>query len=134
MSRGRLANDLFVVAGDMAEGVEGLAESLKSSRAQSLASAQLGDAHHRRNALLADPPRWAVNALGEPPLSGPDRGRWAERAAEAASYRDAHGVVDEQRALGPAPLEPAQRGDWELAQLSLLDQERSRDLERGLAR
>ncbi|HMK97422.1 MAG TPA: hypothetical protein VK425_07735, partial [Acidimicrobiales bacterium] len=95
---------------------------------------QLGDDGYRQRALLADPPQWAVNALGEPPLSGPDRQRWAERAGELASYRGSQGVIDKHRALGPKPTEPCQRADWELARLSLLDQERSRYLERGLER
>lgn len=134
MSRGRLSNEIFVVASDVAEGIEDLADSLRTSRAQSLASAQLGVDRNRRQALLADPPEWAVAALGPPPLSGPDRRRWAERAEELASYRDAQGVVDERRTLGPKPPEPARRREWELARWSLVDQERSRDLERGLAR
>jgi len=132
MSRGRLSNEVFVVASGLAEGLEDLADGLKTSRAQSLGVAQLGGSTRERRALLADPPEWAVNALGEPPLSGPDRRHWAEQAGELASYRGAHGVVDEQRALGPKPLEGPQRADWELAELSLFDQGRSRDFERGL--
>jgi len=133
MSRGRLSNELFVVATDLADGVDDVVGALRTSRAQSLALDQVGNGRDRR-ALLADPPPWATNALGEPPLVGPDRLRWAEQAAELASYRDAHGVTDEQSALGPKPERRLERRDWELARLTLLDQEQSLDLERGLTR
>jgi hypothetical protein len=133
MSRGRLSNELFVGATDLAAGVEDMAESLRTSRAQSLALDQVASGRDRQ-ALLADPPRWATEVLGEPPLVGPDRQRWAERASEIASYRDAHGVTDERSALGPEPEDPRQRRDWELARLTLVDQEQSLDLERGLTR
>jgi hypothetical protein len=133
MSRGRLSNELFVVATELPEGVADLAESLRTSRAQSLALDQVANGRDRR-ALLADPPPWATEALGEPPLVGPDRQRWAERAADLSSYRDTHGVTDRQSALGPEPERPSERRDWELAQLALLGPERSRDFERGLTR
>jgi len=133
MSRGRLSNDLFVVAADVSEGVEDLASSLRTSRAQSLALDQVAEGRDGQ-ALLADPPLWATEALEEPPLIGPDRQRWAERAGQLASYRVAHSVTDERRALGPIPEGPRQRRDWELARLTLVDQEQSLDVERGLAR
>ena len=134
MSRGRLSNELFVVAADLAEGLGELEGSLKASRAQSLALDQLDGPRRQQRALLADPPAWATGALGEPPLSGPDRDRWAEHAAGLASYREAHGVTDPSRALGPAPADPPRRRDWELARLSLLDHELSLEPERGLTR
>jgi hypothetical protein len=133
MSRGRLSNDLFVVATELPEGVADLAGTLRTSRAQSLALDQVANGRDRQ-ALLADPPPWATEALGEPPLVGPDRRRWAERAEDLASYRDGHGVTDERSALGPEPEGARQRRDWELAGLTLVDQEQSLDIERGLTR
>ena len=133
MSRGRLSNELFVVGSDLADGVEDVAGALRTSRAQSLALDQVANGRDRQ-ALLADPPPWATEALGEPPFVGPDRPCWADRAVELASYRDAHGVTDERSALGPEPQDPVRRRDWELARLLLLEPELSHDLERGLTR
>ena len=121
-----------MVASELPEGVADLAGGLRTSRAQSLALDQVANDSDRQ-ALLVDPPPWATEALGEPPLIGPDRQRWAERAAQIASYRDAHGVTDERSPIGPEPEWPRQRRDWELAQLALVDQQ-SLDLERGLTR
>jgi hypothetical protein len=83
--------------------------------------------------LLADPPLWASQALGEPPLSGPDRRRWAERATQLASYRETHDIVDQADALGPRPDDQVKRCAWDLAQLALLDHQRSLEMDRGLA-
>jgi hypothetical protein len=133
MSRGRLSNELFVVGGDLADGVDTVAVGLRTSRAQSLALDQVAGSRELQ-ALLAGPPQWATAALGEPPLAGPDQEPWAERAGEIASYRDSHGVTDNRRAFGPEPEREAQRRDWELARVNLFDQERSADLESGLTR
>jgi conjugative relaxase-like TrwC/TraI family protein len=133
MSRGRLSNELFVVGSDLADGFEDVAESLRTSRAQSLALDQVAT-RRGRQALLADPSLWATEALGEPPLIGPARQRWAERAGELACYRDAHGVTDQRSALGPEPEREPRRRDWELAHLVFLGPEQSQDLENGLTR
>ncbi len=133
MSRGRLSNELFVVGSELADDFEDVTAALRTSRAQMLALDQVANGR-ARHALLADPPLWATEALGEPPLVGPNRQRWADRAVELASYRDAHGVTDRRSALGPEPEHLSERADWELAQLALLGPEQSRDLERGLTR
>jgi ATP-dependent exoDNAse (exonuclease V) alpha subunit len=133
MSRGRLSNDLFVVGGELADGLDDVSVALRTSRAQSLALDQVAGSRDLQ-ALLADPPQWATAALGEPPLVGPERQRWAERAGEIASHRNAHRVTDSRSALGPEPERDQQRRDWELARADLLDRERSADLERGLTR
>jgi hypothetical protein len=122
-----------VVGRDLADGVEDLTATLRTSRAQSLALGQIPKRLDRQ-ALLVDPPLWATEALGEPPLVGLDRQRWAERAVELASYRDAKGVTDERRPLGPEPESRRQRRDWELARLTLAYQEQSLDVEKGLTR
>jgi ATP-dependent exoDNAse (exonuclease V) alpha subunit len=138
LSRGRLSNELFVVAADRDEGLDDLVRPLSTSRAQALAVNQLGGAPGQDRAtgraLLADPPAWACQTLGDPPLSGPDRRRWAERASVLASYRDSYGVTDDADAVGPRPADPMQRRRWELAQLAVLENQRSLEVERGLAR
>jgi hypothetical protein len=138
LSRGRLSNELFAVAAEVGDGVEDLVRPLSTSRAQSLALDQLGTkdlapGHQQTRVLLADPPAWACKALGEPPVSGPDRDRWADRAAALASYRDTYGVTDEADALGPEPAEPGQRRRWEIAQLVLVERQRSLEMDRGMA-
>lgn len=55
-----------------------------------------------REAALSRP-RWAVEALDEPPQSGLDRWRWENRAGRVAAYRELRGEEDEERAIGPAP-------------------------------
>lgn len=139
LSRARLSNELFVVATEPDEAMDDLAGHLRTSRAQALAIRQLGtddrDGNRDRgHALLADPPLWASAALGEPPLSGPDRRRWAERAAQLASYRDTHGVSDHADVLGRRPDEQLERRAWDLTQLTLLEHQRSLEMDRGLAR
>jgi conjugative relaxase-like TrwC/TraI family protein len=146
LSRARLSSELFVVAPDpsleMGDRIGQLVRGLSTSRAQELALDQLPAFQEpvarvvpisAARALLADPPAWAVEALGEPPVAGDDRPRWAERAAHLASYRDAYHVTDEADALGPRPANQSQRRAWEVAQLALLDHQRSFDIERGLA-
>lgn len=140
LSRARLSNELFVVAADVGQAHDGLVEGLQTSRAQSLALHQLEpgtnlDAIARRQAraLLADPPPWATEALGPPPLSGSDRAHWAGKAAQLASYRDTYGVTDPSDALGPEPTDSTHRQARQIAELALLDQQRTLDLERGLS-
>jgi hypothetical protein len=138
LSRGRLSNELFVVAAEVGDPIGHLVRPLSTSRAQSLAISQLGRGdlgqdRDRARALLADPPAWAYNALGEPPLSGPGRRRWAERAQALATYRDAYGVTDHADALGPRPTDAVQVRRWELAQLTVLEHQRSLEVERGMA-
>ena len=146
LSRARLSNDLFVVAPDPGLGLDDrlgqFVRGLESSRAHELATDQLPSSRETPKpavpapsprALLADPPPWATEALGEPPLAGDDRRRWAQQAAHVASYRATYGISDDADALGPQPVEPSQRRAWELAQLAPLDRQRSLDIQRGLA-
>jgi hypothetical protein len=137
MSRARLSNELFVVAPDVGDGLGDPVKGLQSSRSQSLAISQLDregtDARDPRSrALLADPPLWASEALGPPPLVGSDRGRWAGIACQLASYRQVYEVTDPADALGPVPADAVQRRARETAELALLDRRRSLELEQGL--
>jgi ATP-dependent exoDNAse (exonuclease V) alpha subunit len=144
MSRARLSNELFVVAPDpgreLDDGLGHVVRCLASSRAHELAVDQLPASQTPTpavrapspRALLADPPLWATEALGHPPLAGQDRRRWAEQAAHLASYRVAYGVSDQTDVLGPRPADKSQCRAWELAQLVMLDHQRSLDIERGL--
>jgi Ti-type conjugative transfer relaxase TraA len=145
LSRARLSSELFVVAPEpdveMGERLGPLVRGLSTSRAQQLALDQLPQSSEPAarevsvlapGALLADPPAWAIEALGEPPVVGDDRLRWAERAAHLASYRDAYHITDGADALGPPPADRAQHRAWEVAQLALIDSQRSLDIERGL--
>jgi hypothetical protein len=140
LSRARLSNELFVVAADVGQAHDGLVEGLQTSRAQSLALHQLGPgtslealANRQARVLPADPPHWATEALGPPPLTGSDRTHWAGKATQLASYRDMYGVTDPSDALGPEPTDATHRQARQIAELALLDQQRSLDLERGLS-
>jgi hypothetical protein len=146
LSRARLSSELFVVAPDpsfeMGDRLGQLIRGLSTSRAQELALFQLPTPQEPAAAvvpvsaarsLLADPPAWAIEALGEPPVTGDERPRWAERAAHLASYRDAYHVTDHADTLGPRPADRLQRRAWELAQLAVLDHQRSLEVERGLS-
>lgn len=162
------------------DGLRQLAVALATSKAQTLALDQLAapgvdnPADHRdhqggrdqalpsRLSVLADPPEWAVDALGPPPLWGVDRERWADTATRVAAYRHAynpdqsspgreptgrspepceqpvkHGDRDRciETAIGPEPAEPGQHRAWKLARISLtqtLARGRDRDLDQGL--
>jgi conjugative relaxase-like TrwC/TraI family protein len=150
LSRARLSSELFVVAPEdqreMDNPLGHVVRDLQTSRAQSLAMAQgdrglnaegRGDVDVARDlakrALLADPPAWATEALGPVPLLRAERERWAERAAHLSSYREAYGITGPDDALGPRPADATQRRAWEIAQLAVLEDQRSLDIERGLA-
>jgi hypothetical protein len=146
LSRARLSSELFVVAPEAGKEADGplghLVRDLQSSRAQSLAMDQvrLGSAAElqrasaiTKRAFLADPPPWAIEALGPVPLGRPECQRWAERAGYLASYRDTHGITDATDALGPRPADALQRRDWDVAHLAVLENQRSLEIERGLA-
>jgi ATP-dependent exoDNAse (exonuclease V) alpha subunit len=146
LSRARLSNELFVVSSEagreMESPLDDLVRDLQSSRAQSLAMDQgnAGTPSERqrqaivtKRALVADPPAWAVEALGPVPLERSERQRWAERADHLSSYRDAYGITDTTDALGPRPADLNQRRAWEVARLAVLENQRSLAIERGLA-
>jgi hypothetical protein len=146
LSRARLSNELFVVSAEasyeMVSPLDDLLRDLQTSRAQSLAMDQgrarnppgrQGQTTVTMRALAADPPAWAVGALGPVPLERSERQRWAEDANHLASYRDAYGITDINDALGPQPADVTQRRAWEVARLALLENQRSLEIETGLA-
>jgi ATP-dependent exoDNAse (exonuclease V) alpha subunit len=153
LSRAREANHLYFVSGDPHVADEAardpLAETIRhlsDSKAQTLALAQLEprptrEAEERapflsaeKAAVLADPPQWAVEALGPPPVTEDDRRQWANHAERLNAYRDIYAITDQNDPLGPRPEEPTQRRAWDLAHLSILEHQRSLELDQGLHR
>jgi hypothetical protein len=141
LSRARQRSDLYLVStqAELRRGpIDRLAHQLTTSKAHTLGLDQLtkpadGDVQAHRWALVADPPPWAVAALGLPPLAGRDRGRWADSAAHLAAYRDANHITDPADALGPEPPDGDQRRAWQRARLVLgRHHVRSVDLDHGL--
>ena len=147
LSRARHATRLYIVAPTPGRHavveVDPVVETIRrlgQSRAQQLAVEQLNThkaldpSQHspERTALLADPAPWLVDAIGPPPLSGPDRDRWAHTAERIAAYRDVHNIADKTNALGPQPQTLDQRRAWELARLSIDQFQRSIELDQGL--
>jgi ATP-dependent exoDNAse (exonuclease V) alpha subunit len=146
LSRARLSNELFVVSSEAGKEIESplddLVRELQSSRAQSMAMDQgrAGTPVERQSqptvakrALVADPPAWAVEALGPVPLERSERQHWAERANHLASYQDAYGITDTNDALGPRPADVIQRRAWEVGRLAVLESQRSIEIEKALA-
>jgi hypothetical protein len=164
LSRARNTTRLYLVDPDTnREPTDQLVSSLSASRAQTLASDQLPPpaADHQtidaalavRRSVLADPPTWAIDTIGPPPLWGPDRERWADTATRIAAYRDTYpdrppGLTDRRgdrnerdkavdTAIGPEPTDPIQHRAWTLARLSLTQTRHhglDRDLNQGLTR
>ena len=68
---------------------------------------------------LKSHPRWAVEALGEPPAARRPRDLWGRAARGLAHYRLENDVTNEQLALGRRPADPSrhQRYDQALARL-----------------
>jgi hypothetical protein len=62
-------------------------------------------------AVEADRPDYVLDALGPVPESTRGRRAWRHAAAEIEQYRRAYQITDPDRALGPAPHDPAQRAD-----------------------
>ena len=136
LSRARLSSELFAVDPDpsleMGDRLGQLVRGLSTSRAQQLALFQLPTSREpaaavvpvsAARAFLADPPSWAIEALGPPRVTGDDRPRWAERVAQLATYRDAYHVTDQTDALGPRPADQMQRrrGKWPSSRYSTAD-------------
>ncbi|WP_075333723.1 MobF family relaxase [Pseudonocardia sp. Ae717_Ps2] len=68
----------------------------------------LAEATEQRAAQLgadaaAEPPRWAVDAFGEPPADHQARQRWQSAVGQIAAYREVRGHDDDTDPLGPAP-------------------------------
>jgi conjugative relaxase-like TrwC/TraI family protein len=58
--------------------------------------------------LAAQPPRWALEAWGVPPVEpGKLRDDWMQRAALVQSYRELAGITSEAVAIGPPPSRQA---------------------------
>jgi hypothetical protein len=62
-----------------------------------------------------DRPGYVLEALGPVPASTRGRRAWRQAAAEIEHYRNAYGITDPVRALGPEPRDPAQRADRQRA-------------------
>lgn len=146
LSRARNGNHLYIVAphrpGDQEP--DPLAEviaRLGTSRAQTMAAEQLAPSElpdrsgvPTRLAHLVDPPEWLLDALGPPPVTAEDRDAWAHRAERIAAYRDVYAVTDTRRPLGPRPADADQRRAFDLAQLAIDEQHRTRAIEKGRSR
>src|SRR5690606_17456655 len=55
------------------------------------------------DAVAAEQPQWAVEALGPIPSDPEEVNDWKERAARVAAHRELTGQDDPAEALGPAP-------------------------------
>jgi hypothetical protein len=70
-------------------------------------------------AVEADRPGYLLEALGPVPESTRGRRAWRQAAAEIEQYRNAYGITDPERALGPQPANPAQRADRQRARTAI---------------
>jgi hypothetical protein len=72
---------------------------------------ELGDA------ALADPPNWALDALGPVPDDDDHRRAWRERAATISAHRELTGHTDDDTAIGapPAPGQAEAYASWRSA-------------------
>jgi conjugative relaxase-like TrwC/TraI family protein len=97
-----------------------LTRLLSRSAAQHLATPTDTDLLTRRAAVLADPGPHLTHALGPPPLTRPERQKWAATALTVDDYRTRHHITSPDP-LGPRP--PAgqrdQARDWDHAQVAL---------------
>jgi conjugative relaxase-like TrwC/TraI family protein len=70
-------------------------------------------------AIDADRPGYLREALGPVPESTRGKRAWRHAVGQIEQYRAAYQVTDPDRALGPEPREPAQRGDWQRARAAV---------------
>jgi conjugative relaxase-like TrwC/TraI family protein len=85
-------------------------------------------------AMRISPPAYIAEELGQRP-SDPAKARtWDRGVKMIEGYREAHGVTDQQRALGQRPKDGMQRASREAAQRRLRDSQRRLDLQRQLAK
>jgi hypothetical protein len=70
-------------------------------------------------AVEVDRPGHVLEALGPVPASTRGRRIWRQAAAEIEQYRRTYQVTDPERALGPAPHDPAQRIDRQRARTAI---------------
>ena len=82
-----------------------------------LAAAMDDRVRRHRRARGADPPAWAVQALGELPEDPAGRADWEDRAARLGAYRELYGYTAPADAIGPEPgkTSPEARADWHAA-------------------
>jgi hypothetical protein len=62
-------------------------------------------------AVEAYQPGYVLDALGPVPVSTRGRRAWRQAAAQIEDYRRSYQITDPERALGPAPRDPAQRAN-----------------------
>jgi len=94
-------------------------------------------AERLRAALLAarlSPPPYISNALGERPTDVHRAREWDRAAGEIEGYRQQHGIVDRDTALGPQSKDAAQRLVRERVQRQVEQSRRRLGLERERAR
>jgi hypothetical protein len=142
LSRARHGTHLYVVApgpsrgDDLGDPMGQTIRLLAKSQAQTLALDQLDrpelptGRQTEREALLADPPEWALQALGPPPVTAGERDSWSRAAGRISAYRDIYAITDPTDALGPTPTDRHQRDAWELAHLAVEEHQRSLEHER----
>jgi conjugative relaxase-like TrwC/TraI family protein len=88
-------------------------------------------------AVEADRPGYVLEALGPVPASTRGRRAWRQAAAEIEDYRRTYRITDPDRALGPAPCDPAQWAERQRVRTAIeqvqanqrATTDRSRDLE-----
>jgi conjugative relaxase-like TrwC/TraI family protein len=91
-------------------------------------------------AARLSPPGYITKALGERPVDPFKAKDWDRAVRRIEGYRQQHGIVDRDSALGPQPKEPAQRAARERGQRSIerarrrlgLEQVKTRDAARGM--
>jgi hypothetical protein len=66
-----------------------------------------------------DQPGWLREELGPVPESTRGRRAWRQAAAAIADYRTSYHISDPDRALGPAPRDPAQRAAYREVQQAI---------------
>jgi hypothetical protein len=67
----------------------------------------------------ADRPGWLRDTLGSVPESTRRKWAWRQAAGQLEQYRATYDLHDPDRALGPAPRDLAQRGDWQRARAAV---------------
>jgi conjugative relaxase-like TrwC/TraI family protein len=70
-------------------------------------------------AVDVDRPGYVSEALGPVPESTRGRRAWRQAAAQLEDYRRTYQITDPERALGPAPRDPAQRADRQRARTAI---------------
>jgi hypothetical protein len=64
-------------------------------------------------------PGYVLEALGPVPASTRGRRAWRQAAAQLEDYRRTYQITDPDRALGPAPHDPAQRADRQRVRMAI---------------